>query len=137
MFNFINRPQLRYPTIRQALVRAGLSAASDRARVAVLEKHGQYAGRRVNFFRAFEPGHQDLLLGSGHVEREGMVIVDSRSEPDAATPIRQAANRADHTDDEHLVFWDADAAQSSVATLSAPAASWLHARKNVDPAATP
>jgi hypothetical protein len=128
MFNFFNRPQPRYPTIRQALVEAGLSAAGDSARIAVLEKHGQYAGRPVNFFRAFEPGQQDLLLGSGHVEREGMVIVNSRSEPDGATPFRQPANRADHTDDEHLVFWDADAARASEATLSAPAATWLHAR---------
>jgi len=128
MFNFFNRPQLRYPTIRQALVAAGLSTADDSARIAVLEKHGQYAGRRVNFFRAFEPGHQDLLLGSGHVEPDGMVIVDMRSEPDGATPVRQPANRTHHADDEHLVFWDANAARISEATLSAPAATWLHAR---------
>jgi len=128
MFNFFNRPQLRYPSIRQALVEAGLSAACDSARIAVLEKHGQYAGRRVNFFRAVEPGHQDLLLRSGHVEPEGMVIVDSVSEPEGATPVRERADRADHTDDEHLVFWDADAARISEATLSAPAATWLHAR---------
>jgi hypothetical protein len=128
MFNFFNRPQLRYPTIRQALVEAGLSAAGDSARISVLEKHGQYAGRRVNFFRAFEPGHEDRLLASGHVEREGMVIVDSRSEPEGATPVRQPANSADHLDDEHIIFWDKDAAKSSVARLSAPAATWLHAR---------
>jgi hypothetical protein len=128
MFKFFIRPQLRYPTIRQALVQAGLSAAGDSARIAVLEKDGQYAGRRVNFFRAFEAGHQDLLLRSGHVEREGKVIVDSVSEAEGATPVRQLANRADHTDDEHLVFWDANAARISEATLSAPAATWLHAR---------
>ena len=128
MFNFFNRPQLRYPTIRQALVQAGLSAAGDSARIAVLEKHGQYAGRRVNFFRAFEPGHQDLLLRSGHVEPEGNVIVDSVSAPEGAMPVRERANRADHADDEHLVFWDAAAARMSEATLSAPAATWLHAR---------
>jgi hypothetical protein len=128
MFNFFNRPQLRYPTIRQALAEAGLSAAGDSARIAVLEKHGQYAGRRVNFFRAFEPGHQDLLLRSGHVEPEGKVFVDSVSEPEGATPVRERANRADHTDDEHLVFWDADAARMAEATLSAPAKTWLHAR---------
>ena len=134
MFNFFNRPQ--YPTIRQALVEAGLSAADDRARVAVLEKQGQYAGRRVSFFRAFEPEHQDVLLGSGHVEHDGMVVVDSRPEPEGATPVRQPANRANHPDDEHLVFWDADAARSSEVTLSAPAATWLHARLSVDPATT-
>src|SRR5690242_5921782 len=128
MFKFFNRPQLRYPTIRQALVEAGWAAAGDAARIAFVEKHGQYAGRQVNFFRAFEPGHEDRLLGSGHVEREGMVIVDRRSEPEGPTPVREPANSADHVDDEHLIFWDADAAKSSVARLSAPAATWLHAR---------
>ncbi len=130
MFNVFNRSRPHYPTIRQALVQAGLSVAGDAARVAVLEQHGQYAGRRVNFFRAFEPGHQDLLLGSGHVEREGMVVLDSRSEPEGVTPVREPANRADHADDERLVFWDAEWARSSEAILSAPAATWLHARSH-------
>jgi hypothetical protein len=137
MFNFFNRSQPRYPTIRQALVQRGLTAAGDSAEVAVLEKHGQYAGRPVNFFRAFRPGQPDLVLRSGHVEREGMVVFDSLSEPEGATPLRHPANRADHTDDEHLVFWDADVAQSSVATLSAAAATWLHARLTVDRTTTP
>ena len=128
MFNFLNRSQRLYPTIRQALVETGLSAAGDPTRVAVLENHGQYAGRRVNFFCAFEPGHQDLLLGSGHVEREGLVVVNRRPEPEGAAPARHPANRATHADDERLVFWDADVARSSEATLSAPAATWLHAR---------
>ena len=78
MFNFNNRPQLRFPTIRQALLEAGLSDAGDPSLVSVAEKHGQYAGRRVNFFRAFKPGQQDRLLGSGHVEHEGLVVVKSR-----------------------------------------------------------
>ena len=128
MFNFLSRSQRHYPTIRQALVQAGLSAAGNPSRVTVLEKHGQYAGRRVNFFSAFEPGHQDLLLGSGHVEHEGLVVVNSRPEPEGAAPARHPANRATHADDERLVFWDADAARSSEATLSGPAATWLHAR---------
>jgi hypothetical protein len=128
MFNFFNRSQRRYPSIRQALVQGGLSAAGDPNRVAVLEKHGQYAGRRVNFFRAFEPGHQDVLLGSGHVEREGMVVVNTRALPEGPTPARQPANRATHADDERFVFWDPEAARLSLATLSASGATWLHAR---------
>ncbi|SRR6266508_228743 len=129
MFNFFNRSETRYPTIRQALFTSGLSMAADPTRVAVVEKHGQYVGRRVNFFRAFEPGHQDLLLGSGHVEHEGLVVVDSRPEPEGAAPSREPANRAGHADDERLVFWDAVRASSSEATLSAPAATWQHARE--------
>jgi hypothetical protein len=129
MFNLFNRSQRRrYPTIREALVESGLAAAGDPKRVAVLENHGQYAGRRVNFFRAFESGHRDLVLGSGHVEHEGTVVVDSRPAPEGATPTRELANRAMHVDDERLVFWDAARARLSEATLSAPAATWQHAR---------
>jgi len=128
MFNFFSRSEARYPTIRQALVNSGLSAAGDPNSIAVLEKHGQYVGRRVNFFRAFKPGHPDQLLGSGHVEHEGMVVVDSRPAPEGAVPARELADRASHADDERLVFWDADRAKSSEATLSAPAATWQHAR---------
>jgi hypothetical protein len=129
MFKLFNRSQRRrYPTIREALVQSGLSAAADPNRITVLEKHGQYSGRRVNFFRAFEPGHQDVLLRTGHVEPEGLVVVDSRPEPEGAAPARELANRATHADDERLVFWDADNARSSEATLSAPAATWQQAR---------
>jgi hypothetical protein len=130
MFRVFNRSQPRYPTIRQALVDSGLSAAGDPTQVALVEKHGRYAGRRVNFFRAFETGHQDQLLGAGHVEREGLVVVNSRPEPEGAVPTRQPANRAAHLDDERLVFWDAAVSRSSAATLSAPAATWLQAQSS-------
>jgi hypothetical protein len=137
MFKFFNRSQSRYPTIREALVQSGLSAAGDPNRLTVLEKHGQYSGRRVNFFRAFEPGQQDLVLRTGHVEHEGLVVVDSRPKPEGAVPFRELANRATHADDERLVFWDADNARSSEATLSAPAATWLHARSTSVPSVSP
>src|SRR5690348_7904039 len=105
MFNLLDRSGARHATIREALVQAGLAEAGDFTRVALLEKHGQYAGRRVTFFQAFEPGRQDLLLGSGHVEREGLVVVNKLPAPqDSTAPPRQPANRADHTDDERLVF---------------------------------
>jgi hypothetical protein len=136
MFRVFNRSQPRYPSIREALVHSGLSAAGDPTQVAVVEKHGQYAGRQVTFFRAVEPGHQDQLLGSGHVEPGGQVVINSRPEPEGAAPTRQPANRAVHADDERLVFWDPAAARSAEATLSAPAATWLHARLSVDPATT-
>ena len=128
MFKLFYRSQRRYRTIREALVQSGLSAAGDPNRLTVLEKHGQYSGRRVNFFRAFEPGHQDVLLRTGHVEREGLVVVDSPQQPEGAAPARELANRTTHADDERLVFWDAQKAASSEAVLSAPAATWLHAR---------
>jgi hypothetical protein len=138
MFKVFNRSRPpRYPTIREALVHSGLSTAADSNQVVVVEKTGQYAGRRVTFFRAFEPERLEVLLRSGHVEQDGRIVVDSRPEPEGATPVRQPANRADHTDDERLVFWDPEAARSSEAALSAPAATWLHARSSPNTPITP
>jgi hypothetical protein len=131
MFKFFERSAARYVTIRAALVQSGVADAGDFTRVALLETHGQYAGRRVTFFRAFEPGHQDLLLGSGHVEPDGLVVVSNlRPSQESTPPAREPANRAHHADDERLVFWDAAAAGSSEATLSRPAATWLYAQSN-------
>jgi hypothetical protein len=137
MFNFSRRSQSRYPTIRQALVLAGVPSAADPARVTVAESHGLFSGRHVNFFHAFEPGHQDVLLGSGHVEHGGLVVVEDRPRTEGPVPIREPANRAAHLDDERLVFWDANVARSAEAVLSAPAASWLHARANSNTRMTP
>ena len=136
MLNFFNRPQRRYATIRQALVQSGLAEAADPTRVALFEKHGNYAGRRVNFFRAFEPAHPDLVLGSGHVEHDGAVVVDNQPAQEGAVPVREPANRATHADDEHLVFWDAGKARRSAATLSAPAATWQQPRSTSIPGAS-
>jgi hypothetical protein len=135
MFNFLHRFAPRYPTIRQALAQTGLAFTTDPARLAVLERHGSYSGGRVNFFRAFDAthaaarviqiqafrdldAHQDLVVGSGHVEHGGMVVVNSQPEPDGAAPTRQQADRAVHGDDERFVFWDAEGAGSSVARRS-------------------
>ena len=77
MFKFLSRSsERRSASIRQALVQAGLSTAADPARVTVVETKGNYSGRPVKYFRAFEPGHEELLLRSGFVEREGGVVVN-------------------------------------------------------------
>jgi hypothetical protein len=145
MFNFLYRSAPRYPTIRQTLVNAGLLSATDPDALTVLERHGCYSGRRVNFFRAFNPthatacaipvrafadldAHRELVLRSGHVEHEGIVVLDSQPEQDHAAPIREPADRAAHADDQRFVFWDAEVARSSGVTLSEPAAVWLQAQ---------
>jgi hypothetical protein len=77
MFKFLSRSSdRRSASIRQALVKAGLSAAADPAKVTVVERKGNYSGRPVRYFRAFEPEHEELLLRSGFVEREGGVVVN-------------------------------------------------------------
>ena len=79
MFKFLSRSsERRSASIRQALVKAGLSTAADPARVTVIETKGNYSGRPVKYFRAFAPGHEELPLRSGFVEREGGVVVNSR-----------------------------------------------------------
>jgi len=79
MFKFLSRSsERRSASIRQALVKAGLSTAADPARVTVVETKGNYSGRPVKYFRAFEPGHEELPLRSGFVEREGGVVVNGR-----------------------------------------------------------
>ena len=149
MFKFLHRSAPRYPTIRQTLVNAGLVSSTDPDALTVLERHGSYSGRGVNFFRAFNPtdatagairvrtyadldAHQELVLGSGHVESNGLVMLSSQHEQTHAVPIREPADRAAHADDHRLVFWDAEAARSSGVTLSEPAAAWLHAQSTTD-----
>ena len=132
MFKFFTSSRPRYPAIRQALVRAGVSEAGDPMRVAVVERHGDYSGRRVNFFRAFVPERHDIELASGHVERDGTVVINSLARPDGQAPLREPANRAAHADDQRLVFWDPEAARLSEKNLSTPAATWVQARSTVD-----
>lgn len=144
MFPFGHRSTPRFPTIRQALYADGLASAADTTKLTVLERRGPYSGRPVTFFRAFDPSlaamqgvpvrafrdldaHLDLVVGSGHVEREGNVVIADRREPTLAIPTRQPAVRASHADDEHLVFWSAEGARSSAQHLSEAASSWLQA----------
>jgi len=45
--------------------------------------------------------------------------------PLVATPlVREPADRSLHQDDQHLVFWNADASQASAAHLSEAATTW-------------
>ncbi len=114
----------RDPTaaIRQALASDGRRPGMDPATLVVLQMPGSYSGRRVTYFRAFDPvraaeaavqvrvfddldTHQELVLGSGHVEQNGDVaLVRSEAARPSAAPARAQANRADHGDDEWFVF---------------------------------
>jgi hypothetical protein len=125
MFDFLRRssPHSSTGAIRQALVLDGvLSTPGALPAFDVVESRGRYDGRRVRYFRAFDPArtaargltirsyrdlsaHPGLLLRTGHVEEDGSVVVDYRGPAmDAAIPVRERADRAAHTGDERFVF---------------------------------
>jgi len=124
MFNMFRRSQPRRPSaaLCQALARDGLPSGMEASSLSVVERHGSYSGRRVTYFRAFDPIrvaeralqvrgyadldiHSDLVIGSGHVEGDGAVVLTKRNRQPLATPlVRSEADRSTHGDDEQLVF---------------------------------
>ena len=127
MFDFLRKSGLRRPSasIVRALEADGLPPGADVSALGLAESPGTYAGRRVTYFRIFDPqgaaaravnvltsytyqdlnSHLDLVLRAGHIERDGTVVVWSRSPmPDAAIPARARADRADRPDDARVVL---------------------------------
>jgi len=80
----------------------------------------------VRYFRAFDPAraaergiqvrlftdldtHAELVLGSGHVERDGTVVLSQRDGSALSTTFKRSeADRAAHGDDERFVFPEGD-----------------------------
>ena len=128
MFDFLRRSQRAQPmtAITAALGSNGLPPGMDPATLVVLQQRGSYSSRQVSYFRVFDPvraqerhvqvqsfadldRHPELVLISGHMEKDGAVAL-TRREPTlqaAATPVRSQAARADHADDEQIVFHEA------------------------------
>ena len=103
MFSFLrlrlrkSNPRDRTAAIRQAVASDGLPPGMNPATLVVLQMPGSYTGRRVTYFRVFDPvraaeaavqvrvfddldNHQELVLGSGHLEQNGAVaLVRSRA----------------------------------------------------------
>jgi hypothetical protein len=120
VFGFLRKPGARSPStaIRRAIEADGLPLGIDRpSALAVVEQRGQYDGRSVTHIRIFEPAwaqalgvdvrafrdldpHPDLVLKSGHVERDGGVIITARApESETGSPVLQAAERDDRAGD--------------------------------------
>jgi hypothetical protein len=100
MFDFLRKPGMRRPSaaIRCALEADGLPPG-EIASLGVVESPGLYAGRKVSYFRVFDPqraadravdvfstntyrdlsAHLDLVLRAGFIEHDGKVVVFSRS----------------------------------------------------------
>jgi hypothetical protein len=124
MFSFLRKSQPGRPTvaITSALASDGLAPGMDPATLEVVQQRGSYSGRQVSNFRVFDPvrasersikvrnfsdldTHPELVLGAGHVERDGAVVMIKRAAAWASTsPSRSQASRADHADDERVVF---------------------------------
>lgn len=124
MFGFFRRPAPRplSEAIRLAIEKDGLTpASSDPSQLRMVESGGRYSDRKVTYFRIFVPvlaaqqsldvrvfndldRHQGLIVRSGHVERDGTVVLTRPVVVRAAErPNRAQADRAMHTDDAHIV----------------------------------
>jgi hypothetical protein len=133
MFDFLRRAASRPLTdaIRHAIDKDGMTApVGDPSLLRMVESSGRYSDRKVTYFRIFDPTstaqrsldirrYQDfdvfpgLVLRSGHVERDGTIIltrpVVSRA-PDA--PVRLRAGRTVATPDADAVV-NGDAAPAA------------------------
>jgi hypothetical protein len=127
MFNLFRRSQPHVPSaaLIDALGPRALRGDAQLRTLAVVDRPGSYVGRRVSFFSVFDPAqiadrgvrirdfadldaYPDLVLGSGHVERNGaVVLVGSDPVEQPGTSVRSRADRTMHSDDEQLVFHDA------------------------------
>jgi hypothetical protein len=140
MFEFLRRSggQGTSKAIVRALQADGLSQLTDVSALTVVESPGSYSGRRVTFFHVLDPmrvadqsgggpkrltyrdvaAYPDLVIRSGHLERDGRVVLyqvreaveegagGGTARPEAKVPSREQAVRADHADDERVVFPD-------------------------------
>ncbi|GAC1315009.1 MAG: hypothetical protein NVSMB2_05510 [Chloroflexota bacterium] len=124
MFGFLRRgpSPAASDAIRQALFQHGLPTGTTVNSLRVLTRQGNYSGRSVRFFSAFDEeqarhsgvvvrsfddleAHPRLVIGSGHVEHNGVVtLTHYESSATAPAPARAQADRGGHTDDAHLVF---------------------------------
>jgi hypothetical protein len=125
MFGFKRKPAVQQPSaaLSRAIVASGLPPGCNHpvTTFRVVERQERYSGRKVTQVRIFDPSqaeargvavgtyddldtHPDLILCTGRVEQDGTVsITRQATAPSTATPTRQAADRAAHTDVDHLL----------------------------------
>lgn len=109
---------------------------SNPSQLRMVESRGRYSDRKVTYFRVFDPAsagqrsmdirrYQDfdvfpgLVLRSGHVERDGIVVLTRPVTVLAAeTPDRSRADRAMHADDAHIIRGETGASANMTAAES-------------------
>ena len=124
MLRFFRRSHPNPPgrLVTQALAGGGLPAELDPATLSVVQQRGSYSGRRVTYFRVFDPTRNaerhvvirrytdldacpELVVASGHIEQDGAVVLAKRERTDAPLAAeRTGADRSGHADDEAIVF---------------------------------
>jgi hypothetical protein len=124
MFGLFRRsaPRPLSDAIRVAIEKDIATApVTDPSQLRMVESVGRYSDRKVTYFRVFVPvlaaqqsldvrgfkdldQHQGLIVRSGHVERDGVVVLTRPVAVRAADrPNREHADRAMHADDAHIV----------------------------------
>ena len=134
MFGFLKRSgtSSTAAAIRRALSSVDLPPGLDLAGLGVVESRGSYSGRKVTYFRVFDPrqasgqsgkrlryedleGRRELVLWAGHVEGDGTVVINQAltdaarhqaSGADPNGPGRAPADRTAHPDDTRFVGQD-------------------------------
>jgi hypothetical protein len=121
--------------IRHAIEQDGMTAANP-SRLRMVEVGGRYSDRKVTYFRVFDPSNaaqqtldiqrykdfdvfQGLVLRSGHVERDGTVVLTRSVSNVAAQPqVRTRAGRIVPTLD--ATDADGEAVTASMPVAGAP-----------------
>ncbi len=124
MFGLFRRPAPRplSEAIRDAIEKDGMTPATgDPSQLRMVESGGRYSDRKVTYFRIFFPvlaaqqsldvrlfndldRHQGLIVRSGHVERDGTIVLTRPVVVRGADGLNRAqADRAMHADDAHIV----------------------------------
>jgi hypothetical protein len=124
--------------IRHAIEKDGMTPASP-SKLRMVEVGGRYSGRKVTYFRVFDPSNaaqqtldiqryqdfdvfQGLVLRSGHVERDGTVVLTSPVSTLPAQPkVRTRAGRIVPTLDATEADGEAVTTSMSVAGAPSPA----------------
>lgn len=120
MFDFLrksNQSTAQKPAaaLLQVLQASGLPPETDASKLGVVESTGRYSGRKVTFFRVFDPAgaakrsinvasrraygdfdaNLDLVVRSGHIEEDGTIVI--ATQPAAADRQAPTRERADPT----------------------------------------
>ena len=135
MFGFFRRPAPRplSEAIRHAIEKDDTTATvSDPSQLRMVESGGRYSDLKVTYFRVFVPvlaaqqslevrefndldQHQGLIVRSGHVERDGAVVLTRAvvvRTPERTN--RTQADRAMHADDAHIVRGETGASANAL-----------------------